>query len=757
MLACFLAPEPPPIVVVESDNVVLSSSCRVRIPPGTIIPDTDANGVIHVGANDITIEFTPGSVLRGARVGEGGDAVPWDRLTGIGIRVSGQRSVRIVNPSVEGFKVGLYADNAPGLIIDGGRFADNFRQRLGSTPWAEDSADWLWPHENDGREWMTQYGGAIVVERSDNVTVRAVTVRRGQNGIILDRVKNSRIFDNDCSFLSGWGLAMWRSSDNVISRNAFDFCIRGHSEGIYNRGQDSAGILCFEQCSRNFFVENSATHGGDGFFGFAGKEAIGEKAPPSPDFDHAKAGCNHNEFRGNDFSYAAAHGLELTFSSHNVIRAGTFTENAICGIWGGYSNDFVIVDNHFEGNGGMAYGLENGAINIEHGARNLISANKFINNRTAIHLWWDNDDGIFRLPGMRARYAGPVGNTIIGNIFEINGAHPFTSPRDTNAKLVILRLRDTQEGGAGHLRDTCFASNDIDLTYPNAALYDVSPGCEPNTQFIKDREEFDLPSIARRPIGDSMPIGARRQLKGRHNIIMGPWGPWDHHEPFVRLLEKGSHRHVYEIRGEGAWKCENLRTGEQSAWAVGPATDKPLVFNVVAAGDIHPYEYRIGTSDWSTIVRGTIVAATWDARFFTWGKEADPRTNLDAWRALANAPGCEHVAALPNLHFNYAHAGPRNQPWSDGRRDRLPGPDYFGMIASTRLRLPKGQWVFTTRSDDGVRVLINGAPVIENWTWHAPTVDRGLYEQQEDGEVAITVEHFEIDGYAVLELDITPR
>ena len=58
-----------------------------------------------------------------------------------------------------------------------------------------------------------------------------LTVRRGQNGLILDRVDHAKIYDNDCSFLSGWGLAMWRSCDNSIARNAFDFCVRGHSEG----------------------------------------------------------------------------------------------------------------------------------------------------------------------------------------------------------------------------------------------------------------------------------------------------------------------------------------------------------------------------------------------------------------------------------------------------------------------------------------------------------------------------------------------
>ena len=50
----------------------------------------------------------------------------------------------------------------------------------------------------------------------------------------------------------------------------------------------------------------------------------------------------------------------------------------------------------------------------------------------------------------------------------------------------------------------------------------------------------------------------------------------------------------------------------------------------------------------------------------------------------------------------------------------------------------------------------DGATVVENWTWHGPTRNEGVHEQKRDGDVAIVVEHFEIDGYATLELDVAP-
>ena len=165
--------------------------------------------------------------------------------------------------------------------------------------------------------------------------MRRCRARKGQNGLVLDRCEKAQVYDDDFSFLSGWGIALWRSSDNVIAKNACDFCIRGYSHGVYNRGQDSAGILLFEQCSWNVIAENSATHCGDGFFGFAGQEALGSVPPPSAGFSYRGRGCNANRIWRNDFSYAAAHGLELTFSFGNEIVSNRLFGNAICGIWGG--------------------------------------------------------------------------------------------------------------------------------------------------------------------------------------------------------------------------------------------------------------------------------------------------------------------------------------------------------------------------------------------------------------------------------------
>jgi hypothetical protein len=105
---------------------------------------------------------------------------------------------------------------------------------------------------------------------------------------------------------------MYRSSFNTIAYNKINFNVRGYSDGVYNRGQDSAGILVYEQSNSNLFYKNSVTHGGDGFFLWAGQTTM----------DSGKGGCNDNVLQGNDFSYAPTNGIEVTFSRNVIMVFG---------------------------------------------------------------------------------------------------------------------------------------------------------------------------------------------------------------------------------------------------------------------------------------------------------------------------------------------------------------------------------------------------------------------------------------------------
>ena len=751
-----------PVVRVSTDDTVIRQSCVIEIPPGLVFVDADGDGVLHVEADNLTIRFAPGSALRGASTN-----TPWDQLNGIGIRVNGHTNVTVDAAKVHGFKNALVASRAGGLKIVGGDFSDNYRQRLKSTATAEDGSDWLFPHDNDRTKWREHYGGAVCIEDSSRVTIAGIHIRRGQNGIIFDHVNDSAVYDNDCSFLSGWGLALWQSSRNMFSRNAFDFCVRGHVEGVYNRGQDSAGILCFEQSNDNVFAENSVTHGGDGFFGFAGREAIGErwrdrererlrKETGRQDVDNliklpdelarqmSALGCNRNLLIGNDFSYAPAHGIELTFSEGNRFVRNRLVENAICGIWGGYSSDTLIAGNEFTGNGGMAYGLERGAINMEHAANNLIVSNRFVNNKCGVHLWWNDNPGLLRLPGVAGGEQRVIGNVIAGNVFEINAQAPFAR-LGQDEKLIALQLRDPTKGQ--NVLSNAWFSNTVQLNHPRAVEFANEEGCTP----VKSGTLPDYTIPVYTAPGQKRPVGARTSLRGRDQIIMDEWGPWDHESPLLRAAATTSGKTTFEVFGVKGLRQPQVLVGNvRSELSPSSHTGASLIA-INAPPGVSQYRIALAGDGFSRELTGTIVAADWKAKFFPW--KIDPREDLAGWRKLAEGPEAVGVT-IAALDFPYGWGGPRDQKLGDSIARSNLGPDHFGMIARTKLNLPKGRWQFKTSSDDGIRVIVGGQPVIENWTWHGPTPNEGIFTQLTAGEVEIVVEHFEIDGFATLKLDI---
>jgi len=740
LLARAVAEPAPPIIKVTADNTVIRESCTLLIDAGTVIDDADQNGVIHIAADGITIEWAPETILRGCAQGTSPDS-----MTGVGISIRNHSNVTIRGGTVSGFKVGVEAEHTDGLTLDGTVFIDNFRQRLRSTPQAEDSADWLYPHHDDAREWTTRWGAAASVRHATAITIRNIRVRDGQNGILLHRVNDSSAYDNDVSFLSGWGIAMFRSNRNMISRNAADYCIRGHSEGVYNRGQDSAGLLAFEQCSDNAFVENSATHGGDGFFGFAGLEALGEKAPPEG-FEFERKGCNDNTFIGNDFSFASAHGLEITFSFGNVITGNHFEGDGICGIWGGYSQDTQVRNNVFRKCGALAYGLERGGVNIEHGANNTIAGNTFEDNACGVHLWWDRHGDFESKPWGRVNYRGTAGNTIAENTFSY-GADGVGG----GAVIPMLHLRD-ERAATEPTPEVRFAGNTLHLSSPRA----VEVLSDPGIPIQRAGAVSPVPKVQRHPLGTSRPVG-RRAFGGRESIIMGEWGPWDFERPFVRRVAASNQAHSWQIFGPGTrWHAVDLETGEETHWSTVPTLSKPLQLTITNPAGLRSYRYRISNGDgWHMEVQGTILGAWWNVRAFNWTPATSPLDNLAAWRALATGEGVFEAQA-GSLDLRFGHRGPSALQWAVTDREAPIGTNHFGLIATATLDLPAGRYSVRTTSDDGIRVSVGGLVVLENWSWHAPTKDTGKFEVSKAGATDIVVEYFEIDGFAVLDLAIEP-
>jgi parallel beta-helix repeat protein len=316
----------------------------------------------------------------------------------------------------------------------------------------------------------------------ESTIIKNTKVTGGQNALMMTNCNKGKIYNNDFSFNSGLGIAMYRSSFNTIAYNKINFNVRGYSDGVYNRGQDSAGILIYEQSNNNLFYKNSVTHGGDGFFLWAGQTTM----------DSGKGGCNDNVLQGNDFSYAPTNGIEVTFS-RNIISGNRIFE---CdhGIWGGYSYNTVIAGNQFRQN--------RIAIAIEHGQENEIHHNIFHENKEAIRLWARKEQpadwGYAKNRDTRSRDYAIVNNNFNSNLVVMN----ITRSEKIN---VFENIYDEYE--------TLFKTDST------VTGFDTTFNEEISQKFNEDTAEFvpDIPSPQNAFAGNSA-------LAGRKNIMITEWG-----------------------------------------------------------------------------------------------------------------------------------------------------------------------------------------------------------------------------------------
>ncbi|HZI29328.1 MAG TPA: right-handed parallel beta-helix repeat-containing protein, partial [Gemmatimonadaceae bacterium] len=354
--------DPGPALAQPSAGMVITRSTRFR--PGTYrLAAGQDSAVLIIRGDSITLDLT-GVVLEGIAP----SADP-DQAAGIAIRVDGGRNVRIVGARIRGYKVGILARSTRGLEIRSSDLSHNWKPRLFSLVEHESLLDWLSFHNNEANEWL-RFGAAIYLDNVSGGLIQGNRVTQGMNGLLMNRVDHVTVRDNNFSYNSGLGIGLYRSSDNLIVRNSVDFNIRGYSHGFYRRGQDSAGILLYEQSNNNVVALNSATHGGDGLFLWAGNYTM----------NTGQGGANDNVFYANDFSFAPANGMEATFSRNTFVA--NIAEGNDYGLWGGYSFDSRIVANCFANN---RYGIA-----IEHGQQNSVIANRFIGDSTAIRLWGDS-------------------------------------------------------------------------------------------------------------------------------------------------------------------------------------------------------------------------------------------------------------------------------------------------------------------------------------------------------------------------------
>ncbi len=360
ILAALAVPAPVQGAAVIRAGLVIERNTTVRRGTYRIQSAGHEAPVITIRGSNIDLD------LSGVELVGSPDSAAPDKYQGLAILIDGGEHVSIRNARIRGFKVGILARNVKDLRIEGNDVSRNWKQRLYSRVEKESLVDWMSYHQNEKDEWL-RYGAGLYLTDIDGGRIAGNVARQGQNGLMVTRSRNLTIWNNDFSFLSSLGIGMYRVTDSKVMHNRIDWCVRGYSHGFYNRGQDSAGLLMYEQSSRNVVAYNSITHSGDGLFLWAGQSTM----------DTGQGGSNDNLFYGNDFSHAPTNGIEATFSRNRFIN--NRVEENWHGVWGGYSFDSLIAGNTFARN--------QEAIAIEHGQNNVIAGNTFTDDGIGIRLW----------------------------------------------------------------------------------------------------------------------------------------------------------------------------------------------------------------------------------------------------------------------------------------------------------------------------------------------------------------------------------
>ncbi|MBA3259647.1 MAG: right-handed parallel beta-helix repeat-containing protein [Gemmatimonadales bacterium] len=323
---------------------------EVRICPGRYrIADPSERGVIIAASSGTRIDLT-GVVL------ESGDSVP-ARYVGVGVVGVNVDGVSILGGAVRGYRFGVRLQGGRGHRITGADLSGSRAQALRSTLEAPDSSDRLDPARSDV---FLGYGGGILLQRTIGASVTGVIARGAQNGIALADARESYLADNDVSGNSGWGIHLWRSSQNVLTRNQADHTLRC----LASTDCGAAAILLREGSDSNTIAGNDLTASSMGLL-------ITGRAPLT------RASVGNLVYR-NDASRALGSGFVGAYG-----WSITFLENRADSVVHGFRLD------HLNGStlrGNTAIGARGAAILAEHGRDNTIESNVLVDARVGIMI-----------------------------------------------------------------------------------------------------------------------------------------------------------------------------------------------------------------------------------------------------------------------------------------------------------------------------------------------------------------------------------
>jgi parallel beta-helix repeat protein len=628
-------------------------------------PSDTSKSILLIEGNNIVIDFN------NAELNGSSQKTNPDEFSGIAILIINSRNVIIKNLKARGYKVALLARNTEQLTVDNCDFSYNYRQHLSSTQEKEDVSDWMSYHHNEKDEWL-RYGAAMYLRNCNFLLIKNCKVTGGQNALMMTGCNDGSIYNNDFSFNSGIGIGLYRCDRNKILFNRVIFNVRGYSHEVYSRGQDSAGILVYEQSNNNVFYKNNVTHGGDGFFLWAGQTTM----------DSGVGGCNDNIIRSNDFSYAPANGIEATFSRNSIVDNRVFECDH--GIWGGYSYETNISNNKFRNN--------NVDIAIEQGQQNKITYNVSFRSKEAIRLW------------ARKEQPGDWGYAKNRDVSSKDYAIAFNSFNFCDIVFNLSRTDSLNIFGNTYSENKRLYKRDSTVTH-----LDLEEDERLNNMLSADTT-VSLPATLTKP---NDPFKGSGQYAGRKNIRITEWGPYDFRSPIIwntNPTDTSSLMRFDLVGPKGKWRIKSFH-GVDSLSAMNgefPASITAKKIKADRTDIVIELEY---TGSAITTPLGETIAPGKPYKF-SFKKFIQPINWTVQWYPYDEADSLLDSKRKPKL-FKTVKTNALDYAWWGGIKNGDTTYQKFQTVAYATVTVPKGIYELSVTWDEAITVHVDTKEVIE--------------------------------------------
>src|SRR6266404_5292562 len=483
------------------------------------------------------------------------------------------------------------------------------------------------------------------------------------------------------------------------------------------------------------------------------------------------------------------------------VKAGEISGNTVTQGMNGLvlirTNGLRIWNNNFSFNSGLGIGLYRSSGNsimhnrgdydlrgqdaadlliYEQSDKNIVAYNSMTHGGDGVFLWagqstmdtgeggandnlfYGNDFSFAPANGIEATFSR---NTFIGNYVEgceygMWGGYSFDS------RIVGNRFLDNRTGIAiEHGQNNRFVETDS-----IAVLSDTSGYSSLDNTIERDapwpprflRPPKELVGTVPEPIKNAfLPSRSDTSMAGRPRsaIIVDEWGPYDYRSPKLwpvdsshglplRLgtLGPAGKWRVASRRGVASLSADNGAIGDTISVTPKPDSlgDWELALDYTGESTVSPRGERRSAGVPYRFSYGRFEPKIdWSTSFFKWtDSTTDPRTNPDAMTALTQT--------VPIL------AGQVSRLDFEGYRALANLPrENFALEATGSVDLAPGEYTLRALSDDGIRVWVDGALVIDDWKSHETALD---FAALTGGHHDLRVQYYQGDGWYELRLDI---